>query len=52
MTLHIVEFLGDLFTLFAWGTLFMALFVSLVTTASFITIKVIERIIKYFNERI
>ena len=52
MTLHIVDFLGDLFTLFAWGTLFMALFVSLVTTASFITIKVIERIIKYFNERI
>jgi hypothetical protein len=50
MTLHIVNFLGDLFTLFAWGTLFMALFVSLVTTASFITIKVIERIIKYFNE--
>ena len=50
MTLHIVNFLGDLFTFFAWGTLFMALFVSLVTTASFITIKVIERIIKYFNE--
>ena len=52
MNLHIVNFLGDLFTFFAWGALFMALFVSLVTTASFITIKVIERIIKYFNERI
>ena len=50
MTLHIVNFLGDLFTFFAWGTLFMAMFVSIVTTASFITIKVIEGIIKYFNE--
>ena len=50
MTLHIVNFLGDLFTFFAWTTLFMALFVSIVATASYITIKVIEWIIKYFNE--
>lgn len=50
MNLHIVKFLGDLFTFFAWTTLGMALFVSLVTTASYITIKVIERIIKYFHE--
>ena len=50
MTLHIVNFLGDLFTFFAWGTLFMALFVSIVITASYVIIKVIEGIIKYFNE--
>ena len=50
MNLHIVNFLGDLFAFFAWGTLFMALFVSIVITASYVIIKVIEGIIKYFNE--
>ena len=50
MTLHIVNFLGDLFTFFAWGTLFMAVFVSIVTTASYITIKMIEYIIQLFRE--
>ena len=50
MTLHIVNFLGDLFAFFAWTTLFMAMFVSIVTTASFITIKMIEYIIQLFRE--
>ena len=50
MTLHIVNFLGDLFAFFAWTTLFIALFVSIVATASFITIKMIEYIIQLFRE--
>ena len=50
MTLHIVNFLGDLFAFCAWTTLFMAMFVSIVTTASFITIKMIEYIIQLFRE--
>ena len=50
MNLHIVNFLGDLFAFFAWGTLFMSVFVSIVATASYVIIKVIEGIIKYFNE--
>jgi hypothetical protein len=50
MTLHIVEFLGELFAFFAWTTLFMAVFVSIVATASYITIKMIEYIIQYFRE--
>jgi len=50
MTLHIVNFLGDLFTFFAWTILFMAMFVSIVATASYITIKIIEYIIQYFRE--
>ena len=50
MTLHIVKFFGDLLTLFAWTTLFMAVFVSIVTTASYVTIKMIEYIIQLFRE--
>ena len=50
MTLHIVNFLGDLFTFFAWTTLFIALFVSIVATASYITIKMIEYVIELFRE--
>ena len=50
MTLHIVNFLGDLFAFFAWTILFMAVFVSIVTTASYITIKMIEYIIQLFRE--
>jgi hypothetical protein len=50
MTLHIVNFLGDLFACFAWTILFMALFVSIVATASYITIKMIEYIIQLFRE--
>ena len=50
MTLHIVNFLGDLFAFFAWGTLFMSVFVSIVATASFITIKMIEYVIELFRE--
>ena len=50
MTLHIVNFLGDLFNFFAWATLFMSLFVSIVATASYITIKMIEYIIELFRE--
>ena len=50
MTLHIVNFLGDLFNFFAWGTLFMSLFVSIVATASYITNKMIEYIIELFRE--
>ena len=50
MNLHIVEFLGELFAFFAWTTLFMAMFVSIVATASYITIKMIEYIIQYFRE--
>jgi hypothetical protein len=50
MTTHILEFLGDLFAFFAWTTLFMAVFVSIVATASYITIKMIEYIIELFRE--
>ena len=50
MTLHIVNFLGDLFNFFAWTTLFMSLFVSIVVTASYITVKMIEYIIQLFRE--
>ena len=50
MTLHIVNLLGDLFAFFAWTTLFVAVFVSIVATASFITIKMIEYIIQLFRE--
>ena len=52
MTLHIVKFLGDLFNFFAWTTLFMAVFVSIVATASYITIKRIEYVIELFRERV
>ena len=50
MTLHIVNSLGDLFNFFAWTTLFMAVFVSIVATASYITIKMIEYVIELFRE--
>ena len=50
MTLHIVNFLGDLFNFFAWTTLLMAVFVSIVATASYITIKMIEYVIELFRE--
>ncbi len=50
MTSHVVHFLGDLFTFFAWTTLFMSLFVSIVVTASYITVKMIEYIIELFRE--